>query len=825
MSTHSKFLDELKQTSTEEEVKFAYAKNFKIKFRAPKKRDLYTPQILFEFKYHKNLQNVNIRSTIIAQALYYIHRIKFGITKDPLPPIVCIADNKEGFFTETSSWKDIYNSDKYDWDGVFSNPSNPDEKIIRDVSNMEAVRKINVFSIFEKESYAHFEKELNSHMTGQMSFDFMDKKEINEYNFVEVYDYWAEIFGDDVKNGTKASKYFLCDIQKGKSEYIEEENKIVFHLNSETKTKKLDHYKYKKFWNLYDKVKNEEIIREIITKLDCLTDEKTRRFTGEFFTPPRFANKALQYIESIAGKKWWKDPNYRLWDMAAGTGNLEWYLHIESYKQIYLSTLIQDDVNYCKRLFPKATSFKYDYINDDIDYIFSDLFSKTETYKKLPDNLIKDLNNDKIKWIILMNPPFGTAQPGKLQTGKYKSNISKTSVQKVMNEKNLGEVSRELFSQFIYRIAHEFKDKNALLCLFSSIKYLNSNNDQKLRDDVFQYKFEKGFAFSSDNFSGIGTSHFPIGFLIWNLKEKLKIEKQKIQLDVYDNEAYKIGTKLVSTQHRKLFLNKWIVRPKNSKNFIMPPLGGAITIKDSNSDTRHRTCPNFIGSLMCCGNDFQQQDLTAILSSPQASAGSHSITPEIFKQAMVVYAVRRIPPVNWLNQRDQYMQPNEVLSEEFINNCVIWSIFSKDNNTSSLRNVKYKEKIYNIINHFFPYQIKTISHWDITDKDILKSLKQDNENRFVSEWISNNKFSKEAQEVIDKGEQIYKFYFKNFDKLSTAQFKIEWWDAGLWQIRHSLQALQDQDLVQDLFDQLNDAHNNLKNKLLPDIISYGFVEG
>src|SRR5208337_3373506 len=58
----------------------------------------------------------------------------------------------------------------------------------------------------EKAGYDFFEKELHNHLMGQMSFDFMDKKEINEYNFVEVYDYWAEIFGDDVKNGTKPSK-------------------------------------------------------------------------------------------------------------------------------------------------------------------------------------------------------------------------------------------------------------------------------------------------------------------------------------------------------------------------------------------------------------------------------------------------------------------------------------------------------------------------------------------------------------------------------------------------------------------------------------------
>ena len=819
MAKNTTFLNELKQASTEEEVKFAYVNNFKIKFKASKKRDLYTPQILFEFKYHKKMESVPVRSAVIAQTLYYIRRIKYGETRDPLPPFICVADSDEAFFTETSYWKSIYSSDAYDWDCA---PSVPDENLVKDISKTDIIRKINVFNLFEKEGYDFFERELNSNLAGQMSFDFMDKKEINEYNFVDVYDYWAEIFGEDVKNGTKPSKYFLCDIQDKRTEFIKEENKIVFHLDGETKTKKIDHKKYDKFWSLYAKVKNDNIIREIITKLDCLTDEKVRRFTGEFFTPPKFAGKALKYIESVAGKKWWKDPNYRLWDMAAGTGNLEWYLPTESHKQLYLSTLLQDDVNYCKRLFPKATSFKYNYLNDDVDYVFSDLFSKSNTYN-LPDNLIKDLNNENLRWIILINPPFGTAQPGKLQTGNYKSDISKTKVQKIMEENSLGEVSRELFAQFIYRIVNEFKDKNANLCLFSKIKYLNSNNDQKFRDNVFQYKFEKGFIFASDNFSNTSkASSFPVGFLIWNLNTKNRIENQKIQVDAYDNEGYRIGVKNISTQHRDLFLNKWIERPKNSNEYIMPPLGGAINVKHSNSDTRHRTCPNFIGSLMCCGNDFQQQNLTALFSSPQASAGSHSITPEIFEQAMVVHAVRRIPKATWFNDRDQFMQPNKKLSEQFINDCVIWSLFSRSNETASLRNVQYKSKVYDIINHFFPFEIKALDKWSITEKDILKYLKHDNKNRFVSEWISKSNISKEATNVLETAEQIYKIYFENFGKLATAQFKIEWWDAGWWQIKH---ALNDQGLAEDLFEQLNEKQDELKGKILPQIISYGFIEG
>ena len=62
-----------------------------------------------------------------------------------------------------------------------------------------------------------------------------------------------------------------------------------------------------------------------------------------------------------------------------------------------------------------------------------------------------------------------------------------------MTSVNLGEVSRELFSQFLYRISLEFKGKIAYLGLFSKLKYINSNNDQLFRDNIFQYEFKQGF--------------------------------------------------------------------------------------------------------------------------------------------------------------------------------------------------------------------------------------------------------------------------------------------------------------------------------------------
>ena len=551
-------------------------------------------------------------------------------------------------------------------------------------------------------------------------------------------------------------------------------------------------------------------------KIDRLTDEEMRRFHGEFFTPIRFARKSLEYIEKTIGKDWWKSGEYRIWDMAAGTGNLEWYLPNESYQYMYLSTLYPSEVEHCEKLFPSATIFQYDYLNDDVANVFANGAIDYKFTWKLPKKLRDDLSNPKLKWLILINPPFATSQKAGLHHGDSKQDVSNTEVRKVMHEQNLGEVSRELFSQFIFRIKKEFENKNAHFGLFSKIKYLNANNDQKLRDNVFQFEYKRGFIFSSLTFSGT-KGNFPVGFLIWNLSKNKKIEKQDIKVDIFNKEVEKIGIKKILTVDKKLFLSKWIKRPPAINKF--PPLGSAINFKPDNKDRRDRISNNFLASFMCAGNDFQSQNQTALASAPFVSAGALSIIPENFENSMVVHAVRRIPKATWLNDRDQFLQPKTKLSKEFINDCTAWNIFSNSNQTAAMKDIKYENNIYQIKNHFFPFLLSELKQWKITDSDYKLSLASAT-NRFLAEWLSKAEFSEEAKVVIDAGKEIYKYYFSNLHQLRTDLFKIKTWDAGFWQIRN---VLQDQNLCNDLFQNLKEKHNILKNKILPQIYDYEFI--
>ena len=503
-----------------------------------------------------------------------------------------------------------------------------------------------------------------------------------------------------------------------------------------------------------------------------------KRYLGEFYTPFAFAKKSLEFINKEINIEELKSGKYRIWDMACGKGNLEFYLDESVYKYLYMSTIDNEDIEYCKTKFKNVCIFQYDYLNDDIE-----LKEKIFNYKKIPNKLKSDLENKELNWLIFINPPYATSQVAGTNS-KSKKNVSYSLIRNIMHENKLGEASRELSAQFMFRINKEFVNgKNIYLAIFSKTNYIKSNNNEKFREDICNYKFVNGFVFSSSNFESTSkTTPFPVSFIIWKISNEYNIKKENISLPVFDNNCNEIGKKKFQVIDKNKLLNKWIKRVRNSYTFV--PLSSAIKVKTSGKDIRDKICDGFIGSLMSCGSDLQKQNLTAIFSAPQSSAGSFSITKDNFEKAMIIHAVRRITKVDWLNGSDQFVIPKgdfEELSEEFKLDCIIWSLFSNSNQTVSMNNVFYKNKYYKIENQFYPFDYKEV----FLNNDFFDN---NNDKRFVSEYLKNKEkiMTKESSDLINIGKELYSFFYGNIEKLNLKKFEISLWDAGFWQIRKSL---------------------------------------
>jgi hypothetical protein len=241
-----------------------------------------------------------------------------------------------------------------------------------------------------------------------------------------------------------------------------------------------------------------------------------------------------------------------------------------------MSTLDTEDVDYCRRIFPGATVWQYDYLNDDVDAVYTptgQTHIDTHTWK-LPQSLRTALADTSNKWIILINPPFATSTSYGWES---KADVSNTKVRTYMGD-SLGKASQELFAQFYHRI-HTEMPVHTYMGIYSTLKYVNSGDFEVFREKIFDYTYQRGFIFSSQNFQGTN-GQFPVGFLFWDTSVHTPIHTQNIQVDIVDNSTRRIGTKTWQTGISSGFLSKWIPRPKCSIPTV--PYSSGVTIYGTN---------------------------------------------------------------------------------------------------------------------------------------------------------------------------------------------------------------------------------------------------
>lgn len=798
----------------EEEVKAEFCKFFRMKIFALRGIDHYTEQVLFEFKHGRDFGVPENAARALAQTMYYARMLKFGagFVRYPLPPVICVADEAGAFFAETKDFARFYasKSDRYDWDRA---PSTPCPNLVADI--LKSSGRPYVYDFASPAEEGQFVDELKKRLAAQLAFTgFLDKKPIGEDNFLDVFDYWDSLLGAYVRNGRKPSEYFLADIEQGKS-IVAEDGRVLFSVAGVEGfiPKTIQPDKYRHFWQNYEKVAPTGMTR-IRQKADRLTEDFRRRFTGEFYTPVDFAAKGLDYLERTIGREWWKSGEYRFWDMAAGTGNLEFCLPSSALPYCYISTLEAEDAKYCQKIFPSATCFQYDYLSDDVPALAGQITFGQKL--KMPANLAADLANPKLKWIIFINPPFATANTRAGKTGKKsKDTVSMTTLREWMNVENYGEASRELYIQFLFRISKEFKDRDAHLCLFAPLKYINSNNNQRIRDGFFQYRYKRGFIFPSRCFYG-ATGNFPVGFLVWNLAERRHLAKQKIRIDVFNSDAEKIGRKYLPAVPRAAMLNKWCPRPRWDGKSVMPTFISAMRLMTENKDKRNHVAPGFLFSMASLGDDLQHQNNVFILSAPYANAGAFSVTPDNFERAMTLHAVKRIPQATWTNDCDTFYAPKEPLPEEFVSDCVVWSAFSASNNCVALRNVEYQGRVWQIPNNLYPFPLRVVRGWKCSHGDIAAQFASANEDRFLAKWLAGADLSPAARAVLDAARSLYREFYANLTRTPWMDWRIETWDAGFYQVRNAMKGAGE-------LAALREAHDALKAKILPQVYALGFL--
>ena len=790
----------LQQAKSEEDVKDIYIKALGLKSYTKGLIDIRTDEVWFEAK-------DTGKHSSYAMFTQLLHYVQVALNEgENLPPFLAVIDTEKAAIMKTADVLPFLKKKTIKW-GKSASQYTP-----------EALAEISAyigthFVSFKIETHA---EEFISTVKNAIKSGDIIRTQITPDNLKQVFDKWVVMIGREIV-GVREEDYdllFFADIMHDgtvsthanlPAELLHKNGAPVFSLGG--KNFELGNKEgYRRFWAIYHKPPKAEYRDYLLERRDSLIPLDERSFKGAYYTPLAVVDKAYDKLAETLGKNWQKD--YIVWDMCCGAGNLE--VKHSNPRNIYMSTLDGADIDVMKatKTCVAATRFQYDYLNDDITDDGKIDYSLTN---KVPEGLRKAIVEGK-KILVLINPPYAEASSSDNASnggGESKTDVAKTKIGLLMNNNNYGYAARELFVQFVARIAQEIP--NATLAMFSTLKYVNASNFEKFRQN-WNAKYLDGFIVHSKAFDGL-SGNFPIGFLIWNTNNnsKTKTPITEINCEILDKNAYPIGERSFHNISNKAFLSEWLPRLKTDsiniplKNSIQPQTSKAKVIA-WHKDT--------LIYLWAAGNDIQQSGQhTAIFSSIFSNGCGFYITSENICLSAVVFAVRQLIKHTWINHNDQFLQPTKELSDEFKNDCLLWMLFHGKNLTASADDLEWNNRKWSIVNHFIPYTESEVGAPERFESD------------FMVQYLADKQLSSEAIAVLDAGRELWRAYFTQTDERSVRdELKLNRADVGWYQIRKALQARnKNSDSIPTDFTAFELAYAKLTDKLRPLVYEYGFL--
>lgn len=786
---------QLQAAKSEEDVKDAYIKALGLKGYTKGLIDIQTKEIWFEAKDTGR----NSSYAMFTQLLHYV-QVALNVG-EAVPPFLAVIDTEKAAIMKSADVLPFLAKKTVKWGKSAS-------KYTQEALDAISAHIGTYFVSFKIST--HEDEFLSTVKTAIRSGDLI-RTPITPDNLKQVFDKWVAMIGREIY-GVAQEDYallFFADIMHDgtvsthanlPAELLHKNGAPVFSLDG--KIFELGNKEgYRQFWAIYHKPPKSEYRDYLLERRDSLIPVDERSFKGAYYTPLHVVDKAYDKLTGTLGKNWQRE--YIVWDMCCGVGNLE--VKHSNPRNIYMSTLDQADIDVMKatKTCVAAQRFQYDYLNDDItddgkiDYSLSN---------KVPAGLRAAIAEGK-KILVLINPPY--AEVGTGADSGNKAGVANTKFASVAMS-DYGKASNELFTQFVARIAQEMP--SATLAMFSKMKYVNAPNFEKFRAK-WCAKYLDGFIVHSKSFDGL-KGNFPIGFLIWRTDNKNpeSINFSNIKTGVFDKAVKPIGEKIFYNLPNSSLLNVWLMRPKKNSQPALPLKNG---IAPATSEPRVSSwSDNAIGYMYCGKNDLQHANQqTVLFSSPYGQGDGFYVNPTNMWQAAVVFSVRRVIKPTWINDRDQFLQPSEPLTDEFKTDCLLWMLFNGSNLTASADGLEWDGKTWSLVNHFIPFTEAEVGAPDRFESD------------FMVQYLADKTLSAQALAVLDAGRALWKAYFAYTDARTVRDtYKLNRADVGWYQIRNALKARNASgDTAPVNFGPFEQAYQALTEKLQSEVFNLGFL--
>lgn len=302
--------------------------------------------------------------------------------------------------------------------------------------------------------------------------------------------------------------------------------------------------------------------------------------------------------------------------------------------------------------------------------------------------------------------------------------------------------------------------------------------------------------------------------------------KTMFQYDVLQSQDFEIkkkGTKTFYNTDGKKTIKDWY-KDESTVSIDFP--GGT---NELNIVQKHKSNyrDNSIGYFYSHSNCVEKNVLNVGIFTMGFSAGQgNSITVKNLLKVTSSFAARRLISPSWENMKDEYTMPNVEHNHfsRFSYDSLVFSIFNNNSNQSSLRQVEYKEQLWDIKNEFFWMSVNRVKELaDDAGYDELYNDARTSPDRHVYKLLHGpdniyDKLSPDAKAVLDKATELVERSLEMRQIMANNENHLNSWDAGYAQLK-----LVWKEYFPEDFKEFRQMYKNLEDRMRPLVYELGFL--
>lgn len=292
-----------------------------------------------------------------------------------------------------------------------------------------------------------------------------------------------------------------------------------------------------------------------------------------------------------------------------------------------------------------------------------------------------------------------------------------------------------------------------------------------------------------------------------------------------DLQIIKSTEKLIYNTDNDKSLDDYVTQKYKVIDF--PKMTSSLSFKDT--DGGFGIDENSFGTLVIPGNNIKEsvQGVRIYTAGNSSNHGKKYFDINNFFKVCIIFSARKLIKGTWINWYDEFLAPNEEHEsfEQFKYDSIVYSLFESKSNQSSLRQITYKNQLWDIKNEFFWMSVDKMK--ELADQNGYDELYNDartSSDRYVHKLLFGeeriyDKLSSDAKAVLDKATELVERSMELRQVMANDENHLNSWDAGYAQLK-----LVWKEYFQEEFKEFRQLYKNLEDRMRPLVYELGFLK-